>query len=172
MFVLKVVVFFSMILLTTTSIVIDLSEEELQTVAAILVDNYVENNLQKHNLMSTKYFKKSLSTVGQFAGIMFSLVGANILTKMYERAMEPTVIPSTTTTVEEIKTSILDSCHHIFGCDDGKCWRTCNEKSETKPNYEICIVKPISTSNKNNQCVSADDCTPCGECISECKDVI
>lgn len=154
-----------------TSIAIDLYKEELQQIAAILVENYVETNLvRKQNVNFSKYVKKTATNVGQFMGIMFSLVGANILTKMYEHTMEPL---SPFTDEGNLNTSITeeidDICNHKYGCDNGLCWRTCNEKS--KFSKTICYTKTISEEFKE-KCSSADDCTPCGECISDCKNTI
>lgn len=49
------------------SIVINLDEEELQTIAAILVENYIDNNLApaKKNILFYKYIKKAAASVGQ-----------------------------------------------------------------------------------------------------------
>lgn len=149
-----------------TSIVIDLDEEELQQIAAILVENYIETNfVRKENVNVYKYMKKAVTNLSQFAGIMFSLVGANILTKIYER--EHAVVTQFTDNENKLNTKIIDEinilCNHIFGCDDGHCWRTCSEKGVS--NKAICETKPIFKA----KCSSADDCDQCGECTTDCK---
>lgn len=105
--------------------------------------------------------KKTVANVGQFAGIMFSLVGANILTKMYEQTTNPI------TDEKDLDTNTDDICNHVYGCDEGLCWRACNEKSEFSKT--ICFTKTISEEFKE-KCSSANDCSPCGECISDCKE--
>lgn len=154
-----------------TSIVIDLDEGEMQQIVAILVENYIETNLiPSQNGCFIKYVKKVATSVGRFAGIMFSLVGANILTKMYEHTTSP-AITIATNSLDDSNTSIMEEineiCNHIYGCDDGRCWRTCNEK-KNELSKTICFMSIISTSTKD-KCVTSDDCTPCSECISECK---
>lgn len=154
-----------------TSIVIDLDEEEMQQIAAILVENYIETNLlRKQNVHFLKYVKKTAAIVGQFAGITFSLVGANILTKMYDRTTETV---STCTDKMDLNATITNEideiCNHKYGCDDGLCWRTCNETSELSKT--ICYMKTISKEFKE-KCSSANDCSPCEECNSKCQNTI
>lgn len=60
MFVLKFLLIFSLVPFAMMSIIIDLDEEELQQIAAILVENYIETNLvRKQNVHFYKYVKKN-----------------------------------------------------------------------------------------------------------------
>lgn len=143
------------------SIVIDLDEDELQMIAAVLVENYIDTNLTpKKNIHFTKYLKKTVANVGQFAMITFSLFGANILTKMYEGAAQPEMTTGITKEINNL-------CENIYGCDSGQCWRTCNDLMN-----KICFTEPIKKDNKENKCSTAKDCPQCGDCISECKKVV
>lgn len=61
-----------------------------------------------------------------------SLVGANLLTKIFE----PCVVPLQTSFIENV-TSIIPSelCKKDFGCDRNVCWRACGDESDdTKKN--------------------------------------
>lgn len=144
-----------------TSIVIDLDEEELQQIAAILVENYIDTNLvRKQNVHFLKHVKKAVTNISQFMGIMFSLVGANILTKIYEQSEQFSIITNEKNLNTKITDEIDNICNHIYGCDDGRCWRTCDEKSKT-----ICFTNPIF----KQKCSSAEDCEQCSECATICE---
>lgn len=154
----RVLCIFFLLSSAMASIVIDLDEEELQVIAGILIENYIDSNLTpKKNIHFAKYVKKAASNVGQFTMIMFSLVGANILTKMYEESVQ-----LEKTTGEEINAV----CDNLYGCDAGQCWRTCSDSMDT-----ICLTEPIKK-DANKKCLSATDCTQCGDCISECEKTI
>lgn len=159
---LKFVVFLCLISLSMTSVVIDLEEDELQQIAAILVDNYIEHNLvPKCNSYVSVYLKKGAANLGQFVGIMFSLVGANILTKMYEHSTaEPTIIAD----INNNSTILSEICDfdNDHGCDAGQCWRSCGEQSEVSNSFCFTMSK------SKEKCSSSDDCNECGECINEC----
>lgn len=146
------------------SIAIDLDEEELQVIAATLVENYIETNFRcNQNVNCLKFVKKSVANIGQFMGIMFSLVGANILTKMYENTVQMPIITNGKNLNTIITDEIDNVCNHIYGCDGGRCWRTCDEKSELSKT--ICFTNPIF----KQKCSSAEDCEQCGECTTVCE---
>lgn len=72
----------------------------------------------------------------QLIGIMLSLVGANLLTRVFEPSAVPQVLINDIGNI----TSFTPSETHFrdYGCDNNVCWRTGGDK--------------FDKSEKNNQC--------------------
>lgn len=153
------------------NIVIYIEPDELQRVAEILVQSYISQNLTpqtglQRNIVFTYMKKFSYSTV-QLVGIMFSLVGANLLTKIFE----PNVLPLQSSIIDNDNnnsTSIKPSqlCKSDYGCDRNVCWRSCGKESDDTRSW--CYTTPNLESRNYQQCIYSYDCSPCWECIGVC----
>lgn len=150
------------------SIAINIDTEEMQRIAELLVESYLANNLRQHiprRVAILSGLKKIASGSVQYIGIMVSLVGANVITKMIESSYQSQIILSenTTSAIESEK------CPHDFGCDHNVCWRTCSENGiETRTN-SWCYTSPTPEKRQYKMCKDSFDCSPCWDCIHECQ---
>lgn len=150
------------------SIAINIDSDELQRIAEVLVESYLANNLGQYNPRRSVILsglRKIAKSSVQYIAIMFSLVGANILTKMFESAYQPQIILS------ERNSSVIESekCPHDFGCHHNVCWRTCDENEiETKMD-SWCYASPTPDNRQYKECMDATDCSPCWDCIHTCQ---
>lgn len=154
-------------------IVIDIEPDELQRVAEILVQSYLSQNFSPRTVITRNivlsHIKKITSSTVQLCGIMITLVGANLLTKIFE----PSIAPSQYSFADNITSasaSIIPSelCKRDFGCDRNVCWRTCGEEMVDGERNKWCYTSPKSEIRDYQQCVHSYDCSPCWECIGVC----
>lgn len=154
-------------------IVIDIEPDELQRVAEILVQSYLTRNLTPRTVLTRNIvfscIKKVSSSAVQLFGIMMTLVGANLLTKIFE----PSVISPQFLFADNNVTSILpdEFCKRDFGCDHNLCWRTCGDElgvhEKNKP-QSWCYTAPKTELRNYQQCIHSHECSPCWECIGVC----
>lgn len=148
------------------TIAINIETEEMQRIAEVLVESYLENNLRQNiprRFVILAGLKKIAIGSVQYIGIMLSLVGANIITKMFESPYQPEIILS------EKKTTATESeqCPHDFGCDHRVCWRSCGENETTTDSW--CYTSPTPEKRQYKECEDSLDCSPCWDCISACQ---
>lgn len=170
-------IIFASVISSHPSIVIDIEHEELQRVAEILVESYISHNLTpqtSRNEMRNIIFsivKKVTLNVVQLIGIMLSLVGANLLTRIFESSAVPQVLIND---IDNI-TSFTPSETHFrdYGCDNNVCWRTCGDKfNNPEKNKQWCYSSPTPESRKYHECLYLHECSPWWECIGICHSPI
>lgn len=170
---------------TLAHIVLDIQPDELQRIAEILVQNYVDNNLGPLPRAARMHFffhhvkKFGFTTMNMF-GLIFSLTSANVITSMIELKYG-LIKPSSTTSIPSSSTSTTitpslfklnnypEMCDNIvrFGCDRNVCWRTCNSQNVTA--NSLCYTSPTPEIHDYHHCTHSTDCSPCWECVDLCK---
>lgn len=154
---------------TSAHILIDIEPDELQRLGEILVETYLEQNtiLRSGRMASISRCKKIAQSAAQLIGIMFSLVGANLLTN----ALQPL---SNTPMDENIEaftqpTAFIPSkiCKHEFGCDHGVCWRSCEDESSNSESW--CYTSAPNETAQFHSCKHTLDCSPCWKCGGVCN---
>lgn len=161
-----------------STIAINIETDEMQRIAEVLVESYLANNIRQHiprRYVILKLLKKIAATSGQYIGIMVSLVGANIITKMLEKQEKYVAITEndvlTQVFTNENVTNVLneETCGHEFGCDHYVCWRTCTENKD-KPELDTwCYTSPTPEKRDYHDCKDYNDCSPCWGCINDCR---
>lgn len=142
------------------SISIDIEPEELERIAAILVESYISQNVRPHphQIASLKrnillWLKKASSTFIPLVGITSSLVAANLLTTWFQsphnvEIIETPLIQNVSFATENsfmqsentTPLQILDICKREYGCHDYICWRTCGVQEQNKTSW--CFIAP------------------------------
>lgn len=133
--------------------------------------------------------KSILFGLMQLAGIMLTLVGANLLTTKLEPFavskpyMGTNAVNSTLPFAENrlvnstgnnpVNTSMPSEDLNIdFGCDEFKCWRTCviteGEKSGEK---SWCFTTPKPTEINYHRCIFMEECSSKWNCVHPCQTV-
>lgn len=170
---------FSSVISSQTSIVVDIEPEELQRVAEILVESYISHNLSpqiNRNAMRTNIFsivKKVSLNIVQLVGIMLSLVGANLLTKMFEPSAAPQVLTNDISNSNITSFAPSETHFRDYGCDNNVCWRTCGEKFEkSEKNKQWCYSSPKPELHKYQECIYLHECSPWWECLGICHSSI
>lgn len=155
------------------AIVIDIEPEEMQRIAEILVENYLEHNLTPRAILSRRdqviiQVKKISLCLTKLMGITMSLVGANLITSMFEsNALPPMITNATSENSTAKKPSEL--CNRDFGCDRNICWRACDVDPINKEFSESwCYTTPKPEMHTYQQCIYSHDCSPCWECLGSC----
>lgn len=133
------------------SITIDIESQELQQLGEILVESYMEQSM----ILSSRrrrlnHCKKIATNAAQIFGIMFSLVGANLITNM----LQPLTMGST---------QAGEMCKHQFGCDQNLCWKSCGNST-----HSWCFTTAKSESIDIQVCYADYDCSPCWDCLGIC----
>lgn len=117
------------------SIVINMEPEEMHRFGEILVESYIRQ--QSASTVVSRVTSFALGAL-QLCGIMFTLVGANLITSKLEFSILPSSSRNTvtnTTVLPTINPSQL--CENDYGCDVNMCWRTCSsEDSDSKDDVE------------------------------------
>lgn len=162
------------------NIVINIDPDELQNIAEILVQSYIDNNIARPRPSQQEtlfvHFKKFTLYTLQMVGITTSLVSANLITLMFEstptssipqQQYSPVNVTKTTTTKTTAQpTPTTNMCsNHDFGCEENICWRTCGVGTGNKTTW--CYTKARAGSYQH--CVHSHDCSPCLECLGPCR---
>lgn len=144
---------------------IDIEPEELQRFGEILVHSYMTRDLLHNH--ATSVCKKVLVNTAQLFGIMFSLVGANLLTNTLQPfvSFNPQADQLVITMNDTLKPSEI--CKHDFGCDGNLCWRSCDDEINTSLSW--CYTVEKIRMNEIKTCEFSHECSPCWSCIGACK---
>lgn len=124
------------------SIAINMETDEMQKIAELLVESYLTNNLRQftpQRVVIFKQLKKIAMGSVQYIAIMISLVGANLLTKIFEA--KPFFANNHEVQFPRNSSSVLKNCPHDFGCELNVCWKLCNKISD-KVNISWCHTSP------------------------------
>lgn len=151
---------FFVISIVTANIIIDVEDGQLQSIAEILVQNYIENNIPQTGYNNNKNVKKFVFASIQLVGITISLVTANLITALFEPSagvVHLNPISENTT----LKPSPI--CDADFGCDRGACWRTCGNSSNS-----ACFTTSTPTLREFHTCKKSVECSPCWSCVGPC----
>lgn len=142
------------------SIVIDMEPEDLQQLGEMLVKSYMKQ--QKSSTSLSLGLKRFSLGVIQLCGVMFTLVGANLITSKIE-LFSSTSPPAPPTVVPQ------KICNNDYGCDNNMCWRTCNA---TEGDLSWCFTTPkLKGEEKDEQyhiCTYSYECSPCWSCVGSC----
>lgn len=170
-----VIFFVCSIIFIQAHIVIDIDPSELQSIGEVLVESYLHNNLIQRvqslpNTVLIKFRNFSI-TVLQLIGVTASLVGANIITPIFQQKFYTTTTTASVATVLQHGNSTLSPskmCPHDFGCDRNVCWRTCSIDSKGVNGKYWCYTTSSQQTKKYHQCIEPYDCSPCWECLGIC----
>lgn len=132
-----------------------------------------------------KHAKKVAVTLLQMTGLMITLVGANILTSIFDPNIiihsEADIVQVNPPKFEEIDYSVeSEKCGDSYGCDNNKCWASCNatvfihnfEEKTIRPKLvkSWCYTSPNPAINKNfKQCNHGKECSSCWSCLGACN---
>lgn len=143
--------------------------EFIQTIAINNHPNWITPN-RKMYLIKSIIKKAALNTI-QLIGVMFSLVGANVISSYY--IPPPTYefdknVPNQTFEfnkhVPNLNNPHAEECLIDYGCNKNICWKSCNLTiNETK---SWCYASPDP--RKMHYCVNAMDCSMCWDCLEAC----
>lgn len=144
-------------------VIIDIDPDDLQQLSEILAQYYVERgNDRRISQMNsvTNLCKKTVFCVIQMIGIMFSLVGANILTEIVlnSRNVAPVKIENATR-----------KCEYEFGCTHNMCWRTCDVTKTDEATFSWCYTIADCSTRNFQACLEPNDCSPCWSCFGPCN---
>lgn len=115
--------------------------------------------LRKCNMV--KLLKKTLFNMIQMTGIMFTLVGANLISLQFT----PIHHPNQTYESEKINpTNVTNICSIDFGCNNNQCWKTCDKIINGQKTW--CYNSP--TPREIKYCTSAKQCNICWDCVETC----
>lgn len=154
------------------SIVIDIDPEDIQLWSEFLGQCYVKRNMQHatstNNIASM--IKKASLYVIQLLGLMFSLVGANILSELFTgNIIVPTYVNQRYAGISNF-INVTRKCDNEFGCTRNMCWRTCNEVFVNESTFSWCFTTPSVEPGKNaHACREHNDCSPCWSCFGPCN---
>lgn len=178
--VISLFIFSALISTTLAHIELDIHPEELQRIAQLLVQNYINNNMGPLPESRVHFFLHHVKIFGfttmNIIGLIISLASANVLTTIievkYGLAKSPpvTTAPATTTTIPTFKVnndSEMSDDVIQFGCYRGVCWRSCNSQNVTA--NSLCYTSPIPEVYDYHRCSQPADCSPCWECVDRCK---
>lgn len=164
------ILFVSVLIQTQTEafISIDIETDELHQIGEILVANYLEQQRQSLTTKKITSRCKGISkSILQLFGVTLSLVGANLLTMIFESGSNSSTLKYTThnTTIHTPRT-----CKRDFGCDDNICWRSCPETGvlQNISSLSWCFASPKPKDNKFHRCDHNHDCSPCWPCMGAC----
>lgn len=157
---------------------IDIDPDELQTMGEILVESYFTHNLIQRSSSSTgnlilAHTKKALSSTVHMLAFTGSLVGANLLTVIFQ----PIVVQrmkeydnSTKIYHDSEKKTLMPSemCPPEFGCENSFCWRTCTDDSNNSTVNSWCYTTDSKENKQFKECEYSHDCSPCWECLGPC----
>lgn len=156
---------------TSGHILIDIEPDELQRLGEILVETYLEQNTILHSRSSVNISrcKKIIQNAAQLFGIMFSLVGANLLTNTLQPlTMVNTPMHENTAAFTPHATFVpSEICKHEFGCDQNLCWRSCDNGFNASQSW--CFTAPKIEAKNLQICSFSYECSPCWDCLGSCK---
>lgn len=146
-------------------ITIEIEPSDIHQLSEIL-QNYIEHqNIPVVRKQSILPMKKKISVgIFQMMGILFTLVGANLLTTK----LDPIVIASNA--IYNNSTFIpSEMCKYDFGCDDNVCWRTC-EKAVNNISHmnSWCYTTSPGEKPSFQKCIHSYECSPCWDCLGPC----
>lgn len=159
-------IFVLLLLQSEAFISINIDPEDLDQVSDFF--QTININQQPHPINFRKchvfkvMMKKTLFNTVQLIGVMFSLVGANIISTYL------TPSPSQTIEVEKYipipNQNITNICNTDYGCNNNLCWKTCNTINNGKKTW--CYNSP--TIRKSQFCAHANECNICWDCLEVC----
>lgn len=145
---------------------IDIEPDELQRLGEILVESYFEQNLLSGR-SRLSHCKKITQSIAQICAIMFSLVGANLITNALQPISMSNTEENTTSFIQPTPFKPSEKCNYDFGCDRGVCWRSCETASNVPESW--CYASPPNETMKIKPCTHALDCSPCWKCGGVCN---
>lgn len=166
------------------SIVIDISDDNLQRFGEILVQHYVDQQLSAmtmstKSLILPKVKVISRSVLKMFA-VMLTLVGANLLTSLFEFSNNNSNNQITNQIISNVSINFCD--HFDFGCEKNICWRVCEKQMDSVPNIiaeknkstnalisSWCFTSSNPDQHEFQHCVYDHDCSPCWKCLGSCE---
>lgn len=119
----SIIVLFLCALQTKAHITIDIESDQLQKLGEILVETYLDHHLLHRPRTTTSVFVSNLRKIGvsmiQMIGIMFTVVGANLLSIKFEPFTKEVNFNENLVN----KTILLpcEICKNDFGCDRNIC---------------------------------------------------
>lgn len=159
----------------TSSILIDMEPEEIQRLGQILVQAYIK---QEASTTAMSKMKRVTTNVLKLSALMFTLVGANILTTKFELLIFRSGVQMNTSThvLPPINITQPDLCvDNDYGCDDNMCWRTCkefidsdSEHVDSEKDIAWCFTTPNRKEKHYHHCVYTHECSPCWSCLGSC----
>lgn len=155
------------------SIQIDMEPDELQEfLQGRLSGRPITTITPRSSSVAAKHVKRLMLGLIQMVGIMLTLVGANLLTALFEPSLllnGQCVDKNVTVFLPSIAPSQL--CEYDFGCDRNLCWRTCGAGSDNNGKNDAhswCYTAAKTESHNYQQCIYSHDCSPCWECLGAC----
>lgn len=111
--------------------------------------------------------KKAIFGIIQLVGVMFSLVGAHIISLNFMPNVPnvPMQQPEIFFPIVQNETNkYKEMCNIDYGCNKNICWRSCNLNIDGKKSW--CYASP--TQREIQYCNHAQDCSVCWDCIEPC----
>lgn len=161
-------------------------------------DPLMEMHQSKFKKNCLKIFKKTSIAIIQLCSLMIALVGSNLLTTRldYVIMQPPTkiLLPQPQSSITKLtkaeqqhqqqqseleimfKNFLFNTtnggggvCSNDFGCNKNVCWRSCySDESSAIPKW--CFSAPNPQKRRYHACTTANDCSPCWECLDVCHD--
>lgn len=149
--------------LANAYITIDMEGEKFKQLGELLVESYIEQSLILSTSRLRGNCKKITQSIVQIGSIMFSLVGANLLTGVLQpSAIENTPIEENrSVSTRSIKFKPSEVCKGHFGCDQNICWKGCGNNT-----LSWCFT--TRDSQKIQVCTADIECSPCWDCLGHC----
>lgn len=152
--------------------IIDIEPEELQVLGSIVV-TVMEQTFMKIAIPAKIPLRiRIISKVIEWADkvstnvlLMGSMFGASVMYRKYD-AWESSKVKEAVHMMKEPPRSIemqpIENCAIDYGCDDGHCWKTCDEESTWCYTTAKPLVRKVQT------CSQTADCSACWSCASRC----
>lgn len=118
--------------------------------------------------MVIKMLKGGLMATPQLIGVMFSLVGASVISSYLLTEFNPKLILNNEQGAL-INASIeihSEKCKIEYGCHENRCWRSCHSSNHTENLW--CYTAPTPNARRLNRCQKTSDCFLCWECVEPC----
>lgn len=173
-----IIFFLACVILQHQCVTIEIQPDELEQIGEILIQAYMQHPTtsivtQRRGTALISMAKTATRGLLQLLGILFTLVGANILTSKLEHQINLTpnhqIVKQDDVKVnidETMQTAPLKQCNqNDYGCDDNLCWRTC----DTSNGNSTCYTSPNSKEKIIHRCIFSKECSPCWECMTLCE---
>lgn len=165
--------FFALISVQSMAITIEIEPEDIVEVSDIL-QSFITTNQQLASQTSVRLaiirtLKRATCGVVKLTGVLFTLVGANLLTSKFESKVNLQPIEK----IAQIS-SPPKICTNEFGCTTNMCWRTCDQanNNNNQSDNELrkrawCFISKNKTSTYH-ACTYPYECSACWNCSSPC----
>lgn len=178
---------FVYVLETRAHITIQIESNEIPKIAEILRTALQQNHNEIqavqsrarfifHLCLSVLPFLKFIARgTGQIAAIIFTLVGANLITYRLETSITSNQMTAITSnqmlTINKRSPSTSELiCKNSFGCASKYCWKSCGEENEKNIQRKWCLTtRPNETTFE--ACVDENNCSSCWPCLSRCQPI-